>query len=100
MALFANGGRFTTKPYIASGAYISRMSNYCADCRFKPAKRTGTDACPITTLYWNFLDQHHASLAASPRTALMAASIARLPPAERLQIRAQAQEVLQGLDTL
>ncbi len=100
MAIFANGGKFTSKPYIASGAYISRMSNYCSGCRYRPAQRTGAEACPITTLYWNFLDRHHQSLAASPRTALMAASVARLPQAERVQIRSHAQVVLQGIDLL
>lgn len=36
MALFANGGRFTSKPYVASGAAVKRMSNYCDGCRYRP----------------------------------------------------------------
>ena len=55
MALYANGGRFTSKPYVASGAYINKMSNYCKSCKYKPEQKTGADACPTTTLYWNFL---------------------------------------------
>jgi deoxyribodipyrimidine photolyase-related protein len=58
MALFANGGRFTSKPYVASGAYVKRMSNYCSGCAYKPDEKTGPTACPMTTLYWNFLDKH------------------------------------------
>jgi deoxyribodipyrimidine photolyase-related protein len=52
MALYANGGRFTSKPYAASGAYIRRMSNYCTGCGYRPQERTGPQACPITVLYW------------------------------------------------
>ncbi|MDZ4098748.1 MAG: cryptochrome/photolyase family protein, partial [Methylophilaceae bacterium] len=63
MALYANGGRFTSKPYVASGAYIKRMSNYCTACRYKPEVKTGADACPFTTLYWNFLIKHYDSFA-------------------------------------
>ena len=37
---FANGGRFTSKPYVASGA-VKRMSNYCDGCRYRPDTRTG-----------------------------------------------------------
>jgi deoxyribodipyrimidine photolyase-related protein len=94
MALFANGGRFTSKPYIASGAYISRMSNYCSGCRHDPKQKTGPRACPFTTLYWNFLDRHEAELAAHPRTALMARNIARLGAAERTAIREAAGNIL------
>lgn len=100
MALFANGGRFTSKPYAASGAYIQRMSNYCDGCRYTPGQRVGAEACPFTTLYWHFLDRHEAELAANPRTALMVKNLQRLSSAERDAIRTQAQHTLARLDGL
>ena len=90
MALYANGGRFTSKPYVASGAYIRRMSNYCRNCRYDPKQKTGVRACPYTTLYWHFLDRHESALARNPRTGLMARNVARLTSAERAAIRATA----------
>ena len=100
MALYANGGRFTSKPYVASGAYIKRMSNYCTGCRYRPEQRHGKDACPVTLLYWNFIDKHHKSLAGNMRTALMAGNLSRLPAAERTAIRADAAQRLLQLDSL
>ena len=100
MALYANGGRFTSKPYIASGAYVHRMSNYCGGCQYKPTQRTGPEACPMTTLYWNFLDCHEAEMAANPRTSLMVKNLQRLAPAERQAVRERAGEMLAELDAL
>ena len=100
MALFANGGRFTSKPYVASGAYIKRMSNYCSGCRYDPETRVGPDACPMTTLYWNFLDQHEATFGSNPRTALMVKNLQRMTPELRGQVRGRAQEMLADLDSL
>ena len=100
MALFANGGRFTTKPYAASGAYVKRMSNYCASCRYRPEARTGERACPVTVLYWNFLMEHESSLAAHPRTSLMVRNVRRLGPADRRAVRREADRVLAGLEHL
>ncbi len=100
MALFANGGRFTSKPYIASGQYVNRMSNYCKGCAYKPEQRVGPDACPMTTLYWHFLDKHEASLMKNPRTSLMAKNITRLSADERLAIQHRATELLDNLDAL
>ncbi len=100
MALFANGGRFTSKPYAASGAYVKRMSNYCTDCRYQPEQRVGPQACPLTQFYWNFVAKHEAVLAAEPRTALMAKNLARLPAGELAQLREEAGQRLARLDTL
>ena len=100
MALFANGGRFTSKPYVASGAYVKRMSNYCSGCRYLPEARTGDTACPLTTLYWNFLDQHEASFASNPRTALMVKNLQRMTGDERTKLRERASEMLAHLDEL
>ncbi len=98
MALHANGGRFTSKPYIASGAYIKRMSNYCDGCQYRPTEKTGLRACPVTTLYWYFLDKHETSLLANARTTLMARNIGRLSSLERTAIREHAIHILDRMD--
>ena len=100
MALFANGGRFTSKPYIASGAYIKRMSNYCDSCKYKPDVRFGEQACPVTTLYWNFLINHRQQFEASPRTRLMTANLKRISPEDQLEIQKHASKLLNHLDGL
>jgi deoxyribodipyrimidine photolyase-related protein len=100
MALFANGGRFTSKPYVASGAYVKRMSNYCDGCRYKPEQKTGAKACPLTTLYWNFLDKHEETFASNPRTSLMVKNLARMTDDERNAIRVEAKRMLKNLDAL
>ncbi len=100
MALFANGGRFTSKPYVASGAYVKRMSNYCKGCKYSPEVRTGKDACPLTVLYWNFLDVHEKEFAGNPRTALMVKNLQRMTNDERLAVRSRAAEMLSDLDAL
>ena len=100
MALFANGGRFTSKPYVASGAYINRMSNFCKSCRYKPAQKTGLDACPVTVLYWNFLDKHEAAFAANPRTSLMIKNLEKIPVDTRRAIEKRAYELLESIDEI
>ena len=67
MSQFADGGVMASKPYVASGKYIQRMSNYCKECRYRPDVSEGSDACPITTPYWAFLLQHQKKLAGNPR---------------------------------
>ena len=87
MSQFADGGIMASKPYSATGAYIDRMSNYCKKCRFKPKESTGSDACPFTTLYWDFLDRHRARLAGNQRLAMQMRNLARLSEEKLADIR-------------
>jgi deoxyribodipyrimidine photolyase-related protein len=100
VALFASGGRFTSKPYIASGAYIKRMSNYCDSCQYKPDIRFGEGACPMTTLYWNFLIKHRTQFEASPRTRLMTANLSRISDTDQQAIVLHAKGLLGDLSSL
>lgn len=95
MGVHADGGRMMTKPYAAGGAYISRMSNYCSSCAFDPKKRTGDDACPFTTLYWDFLDRNRDSFARNHRIAQQVRGLDRLSDLDA--VRERAQQVLHGL---
>lgn len=90
MSQFADGGVLASKPYIASGSYIRRMSNACDRCRFKPQLRTGPQACPFTTLYWDFLLRHEQRFRDHPRLGLQLRNLARLDAEARAAIRQQA----------
>ena len=78
MALHADGGRMATKPYASGGAYLKRMTDHCGGCRFDPAKRVGDDACPFTTLYWDFLARNEEALRGNHRLGNQLASMRRL----------------------
>ncbi len=78
MGLHADGGRMASKPYASGGAYVNRMSDFCADCRFDPKARTGDDACPFTSLYWGFVERNRDRLERNPRTSMSVRSLDRL----------------------
>ena len=80
-----------SKPYVASGRYIQRMSNYCRGCRYDPAKATGEDACPFTTLYWDFLARHAGRFGSNRRMSLQLRNLDRKSSAELREIRAGAE---------
>ncbi|WP_420120578.1 cryptochrome/photolyase family protein [Nakamurella sp.] len=84
MSQFADGGRITTKPYAAGGAYINRMSDYCGPCRYRPTVRVGEDACPFTAGYWNFLHRHRADLEGNHRMVQAVRGLDRLADLEPL----------------
>ncbi|MEL7312022.1 MAG: cryptochrome/photolyase family protein [Pseudomonadota bacterium] len=97
MALHGDGGIVGSKPYVASGAYINRMSNYCGGCRFKPSRRTGDDACPFNALYWNFLMKHRESLGRSPRMRMVMKNLDRWDAEELAAIETRAATVRDAL---
>jgi deoxyribodipyrimidine photolyase-related protein len=90
MSQYADNGIMASKPYIASGNYINKMSNYCKKCRFNPAKAIGEDACPFTTLFWDFLDTHADTFKSNPRMGFMLKNLERKTEADIQQIKAQA----------
>lgn len=99
MSQFGDGGIMGTKPYCASGSYIQRMSDYCGKCRYHPKRATGADACPFTTLYWDFLDRHADRLKQNPRMRYQLLNLERRDKHELVQIRRQADQWKQHLVT-
>ncbi|MEM9064607.1 MAG: cryptochrome/photolyase family protein [Planctomycetota bacterium] len=79
-----------TKPYAASGKYISRMSNYCRDCVFDVNERAGEHACPFNTFYWDFLIRHRETFRGNNRMAMILKNVDRLDPAVRSAISTRA----------
>ena len=96
MAQYADGGVMGSKPYIATGRYIQRMSPHCQACRYDPAQREGDRACPYTTLYWDFLMRHEATLARNPRMALQVKNVARLTAPQRQAVAERAAAIRRG----
>ena len=96
MSQYADGGLMGSKPYVATGKYIQRLSPHCKGCRYDPAQRSGEKACPFTTLYWDFLMRHEATLAANPRMALQVKNVARLDDAQKQAIRERAAAIRSG----
>ena len=90
MSQYADNGIMASKPYVASGNYINKMSNYCKHCRFKPSKAVGDDACPFTTLFWDFLDTHEERFQSNARMGFMLKNLQRKDNDERQAIKAQA----------
>jgi deoxyribodipyrimidine photolyase-related protein len=90
MSQFADAGLMASKPYVASGKYIDRMSNHCKGCKFNPAESTGETACPFTTLYWDYLNKHSDALAKNPRMLMQLKNLNRLSSEAKLLISEQA----------
>lgn len=93
MSQYADGGRVASKPYVASGHYIARMTGHCARCPYRPQERVGAKACPFTTLYWDFLIRHADPFARHPRTALQWKHLESLDAATRAEIQQAANKL-------
>jgi deoxyribodipyrimidine photolyase-related protein len=93
MSQYGDGGVMASKPYIASGKYIQRMSNYCSGCRYDPARSTGPEACPFTTLYWDYLLRHEKALRQNQRMSMQVRNLTRLDATQRAAIQKQAKQL-------
>lgn len=98
MAVFADGGQMASKPYAASGAYIDRMSDFCASCAFDVKQKIGPKACPFNYLYWAFLIRQKDRLSDNPRMAMPYRNLAGWPRGRQAEILAEADAFLDNID--
>jgi deoxyribodipyrimidine photolyase-related protein len=98
MSQFADGGVVGSKPYVSSGAYIDRMSDYCGGCAYRVKDRTGPRACPFNLLYWHFLNRHRDRFVRNPRMAQMYRTWDRMDEGHRATVLAEGDALLARLD--
>ena len=102
MILYADGGLLASKPYAASGAYINRMSDYCKNCKYNVKAKTGDNACPFNTLYWDFLARNKKHLKGNHRMGMMYKNLERMAGKENGEeldnLRQKAHTFLNKLD--
>lgn len=97
MSQFADGGLLASKPYVASGAYIDRMSDYCGSCRYSVKAKEGPDACPFNLLFWDFVARHKDRLARNPRMAQMVRTWDKFDASKQETLRREAGAFLDTL---
>jgi len=98
MSQFADGGKIATKPYVSSGSYINKMSNYCGDCHYNKSKKTEDDACPFNSLYWNFLDDKREQLGKNFRMGMMYSLLDKMDKQVLQDIKKKAQHIIEHQD--
>ncbi len=95
MSQWADGGKIATKPYVSSGSYIHKMSNYCDSCHYNQNKKTEEEACPFNSLYWNFLDDKRELLKDNFRMKMMYSVLDKMKPGDLHQIKKKAQHIIE-----
>ncbi len=95
MSQWADGGKIATKPYVSSGSYINKMSNYCKGCHYKVSKKMGDDACPFNSLYWNFLDEKRSHFENNNRMAMMLSLLDKMNKETLTAHKERAQDVIE-----
>jgi deoxyribodipyrimidine photolyase-related protein len=86
MGTFADGGIFSTKPYICGSSYMLRMSNY----------KKGEWCDVVDGLYWRFIENNLNFFKTNPRLSLMVNALTRLDPERKKLILTQAEEFIEN----
>ena len=100
MSQFADGGIVGSKAYTASGNYVNKMSDYCSSCHYKVTKITGSDACPLNSLYWRFMSVNKEALGNNPRNAMVYANWNKKTPAQQQAVLTHAENCLTQIEQL
>ncbi len=72
MGTYAVGDVMTTKPYVSGTPYIKKMGDYCGDCSLHFKK-----SCPISDMYWNFLEENQSHFSKNHRMAMPMRTLAK-----------------------
>jgi deoxyribodipyrimidine photolyase-related protein len=94
MALYADGGLITTKPYISGSAYILKMSD------FKKGKKNDLKSWDIIwdALFWNFVATHFHLLSKEGRLGFISVQFKKMTKEKRENYKEIAENYLRSLD--
>tara|TARA_B100001059_G_scaffold235086_1_gene279620 strand:+ start:1882 stop:3378 length:1497 start_codon:yes stop_codon:yes gene_type:complete len=84
MGSYADGGIFSTKPYICASSYMLRMSNY----------KKGEWCDVVDGLYWKFVDKNIKFFGSNPRLAIMTKSLDKMSGDRKRMIFQKADEFI------
>jgi deoxyribodipyrimidine photolyase-related protein len=84
MGTYADGGIFSTKPYICGSSYMLRMSNY----------KKGEWCDVVDGLYWRFIENNLNFFKTNPRLSLMVNALSKLEPQRKKLILFKAEEFI------
>ena len=85
MGTYADGGIFSTKPYICGSSYMLRMSNY----------KKGEWCDAVDGLYWRFIENNRDFFAKNPRLGLMLKSLDRMKEDRKIKIYNAADDFIE-----
>jgi deoxyribodipyrimidine photolyase-related protein len=80
MALFSDGGIFSTKPYFCGSNYLLKMSDH----------KKGPWCDIVDGLFWSFIKKHHSFFLKNPRLGMMARALDKIKPDRLAHITEQA----------
>ncbi|MGH1435460.1 MAG: cryptochrome/photolyase family protein [Lewinella sp.] len=100
MSQYADGGLLATKPYVASANYMNKMSDYCKKCAYNHKEKTGDNACPFNSLYWDFMDRHRSQLKNNARIGMAYRTWDRYESEQKEAILRKADWVKRNIETL
>tara|TARA_R110000868_G_scaffold259361_1_gene517118 strand:- start:18921 stop:20489 length:1569 start_codon:yes stop_codon:yes gene_type:complete len=98
MSTYADGGVLASKPYIAGGNYINKMSDYCKNCSYSIKDKTGENACPFNYLYWNFVDKQRETFSKNGRSNFMVNIFDKKYEEEKTQIRNDSEKFIENIN--
>ena len=100
MSQFADNGLVATKPYVAGGNYVKKMSNYCADCHYNVNKKMGETSCPLNSLYWHFMVRYRERFSQNPRIGMIYRNWDKQDESQRIAVIKRADWCLNNINAL